>query len=86
MVINNWPKVKNIIVEGIKKSAPTAVIGISILDVQTDLTVLKINDMYALTDRDGVHGKFTSPEKAWEYMAQVCMKTYIDELDRNKNK
>lgn len=86
MKIRNWERVKRIIETGVKQGEATSTIGITILDVQSDIEVLRIGDTYTLADFNGTYGKFTSPEKAWEYMAQVCMKTYIDELDRNKNK
>lgn len=84
MKIRNWELVKRIIETGIKNGESTATIGITILDTQSDMEVLRINDMYTLADFNGTYGRFATPEDAWVHFCKICMKQYLVELKENK--
>lgn len=79
MIINNWTKVEEIIAAGIEAGEDYATIGITIIDSEDRINVIRINDTWSLMDEDGVVGRFNSPAEAWEFVGRICVEDFLSE-------
>lgn len=79
MIINNWENVKNIIAAGLASNEDYETIGISIIDSEDKVNVIRIGDRWSLCDEDGVVGRFNTQAEAWEFVGRICCEEFLRE-------
>lgn len=79
MKINNWTKVEEIIIAGLEANESFETIGLTIIDNEDRLNVIRINDRWSLIDEDGTVGKFNTPAEAWAFVGRICVEEFLSE-------
>lgn len=82
MKINNWELVKRIIIAGLSANESFETIGLTIIDNEDRLNVIRINDRWNLMDEDGTVGKFNTPAEAWTFVGRICTEEYLEEMKK----